>query len=127
MADPGKLHYTKDHEWVQLEGNRAKVGITAHAQSQLGDIVFVELPEVGGDFKRGDILGTVESVKAVSDIFAPMSGSIVEVNSELEATPETMNEDPYGAGWLVVIEVSNPSEADELLDSAAYDELASEE
>ena len=110
-----------------MDGNRAKVGITDHAQSELGDVVFVELPAVGTAFNRGDTLGTVESVKAVSDVFAPIAGKIVEVNSELESSPETINSDPHGAGWLVVIEISDPSESNSLLDVGAYEKLIAEE
>ena len=121
MAYPAQFRYTKEHEWVNLEGNRAKIGITEHAQSELGDIVFVELPAVGTTVKKGENLATVESVKAVSDIYAPMSGSVVEVNSQLESSPETINQDPHGMGWLIVLEVNDPSEADTLLDAASYE------
>ncbi|HDL86414.1 MAG TPA: glycine cleavage system protein GcvH [Candidatus Acetothermia bacterium] len=127
MGYPANYRYTKEHEWIELDGNRAKVGITDHAQSELGDVVFVELPAVGTAFNRGDTLGTVESVKAVSDVFAPIAGKIVEVNSELESSPETINSDPHGAGWLVVIEISDPSESNSLLDVAAYEKLIAEE
>ena len=127
MGYPTQYRYTKEHEWVELDGKRAKVGITDHAQSELGDVVFVELPAVGTTINRGDTLGTVESVKAVSDVFAPLGGKIVEVNSELEASPETINADPQGAGWLVVLEVSDPSEVDVLLDAAAYERIIAEE
>lgn len=127
MGYPTQYRYTKEHEWVELDGKRAKVGITDHAQSELGDVVFVELPAVGTAINRGDALGTVESVKAVSDVFAPIGGKVVEVNSELEASPETVNADPHGAGWLVVLEVSDLSEIDALLDAAAYEKLIAEE
>jgi len=127
MGYPTQYRYTKEHEWVELDGKRAKVGITDHAQSELGDVVFVELPAVGTAISRGDTLGTVESVKAVSDVFAPIGGKVVEVNSELEASPETINADPHGAGWLVVLEVSDSSEVDALLDTAAYEKLIAEE
>jgi len=127
MGYPIEYRYTKEHEWVNLDGTRAKVGITDHAQSELGDVVFVELPAVGTTVAQGDTLGTVESVKAVSDVFAPVGGKIVEVNSELEASPETINTDPHGAGWLAVIEVSDPSQVDSLLDAAAYEKLIAEE
>ena len=127
MGYPTQYRYTKEHEWIELNGKRAKVGITDHAQSELGDVVFVELPAVGSALKRGDSLGTVESVKAVSDVFAPLGGVVVEANSELEESPETINADPHGAGWLVVLEVSDPSEVDALLDAAAYERLIAEE
>ena len=127
MGYPAEYRYTKEHEWVDLDGTRAKVGITDHAQSELGDVVFVELPAVGTTVNQGDTLGTVESVKAVSDVFAPIGGKVVEVNSELESSPETINTDPHGAGWLVVIEVSDLSQIDSLLDSAAYERIIAEE
>jgi len=127
MGYPTQYRYTKEHEWIELNGKRAKVGITDHAQSELGDVVFVELPAVGSALKRGDSLGTVESVKAVSDVFAPLGGVVVEVNSELEESPETINADPHGAGWLVVLEVSDPSEVDALLDAAAYEKVVTGE
>ncbi len=123
MPYPEKYRYTKEHEWVCLEGSRAKVGITEHAQSELGDVVFVELPAVGTQVKKGETLGTVESVKAVSDIYAPLSGKVVEVNDALEAAPETVNKDPHGSGWLVVLETSAPGEVGTLLDAAGYEKL----
>ena len=121
MSYPTQYRYTKEHEWVDLEGARAKIGITEHAQSKLGDVVFVELPAVGTQLKKGDNLGTVESVKAVSDIYAPLSGKVIEVNTKLESAPETINQDPHGEGWLVVLEVADSSEADHLLDAASYE------
>ncbi len=121
MSYPTRYRYTKEHEWVDLEGTQAKIGITEHAQSELGDVVFVELPAVGTQLKKGDNLGTVESVKAVSDIYAPLSGKVIEVNTKLESAPETINQDPHGEGWLVVLEVADSSEADHLLDAASYE------
>lgn len=121
MSYPTQYRYTKEHEWVDLEGTQAKIGITEHAQSELGDVVFVELPAVGTQLKKGDNLGTVESVKAVSDIYAPLSGKVIEVNTKLESAPETINQDPHGEGWLVVLEVADSSEADHLLDAASYE------
>lgn len=121
MSYPTQYRYTKDHEWADLEGTQAKIGITEHAQSELGDVVFVELPAVGTQLKKGDNLGTVESVKAVSDIYAPLSGKVIEVNTKLESAPETINQDPHGEGWLVVLEVADSSEADHLLDAASYE------
>ncbi len=126
MAYPTQLRYTKEHEWVDLEGKRAKVGITDHAQSELGDIVFVELPSLGKVVKKGEGLATVESVKAVSDIYAPVSGKVIEVNSPLDSSPETINQDPHGAGWLVVLEVTDPSQAKDLLDASAYERYLAE-
>ena len=117
---PGDLQYTADHEWARISGNRATVGITDHAQSELTDVVYVELPSVGKTVRKGDVLGVVESVKAVSEIYAPLSGTIVEVNKGLADAPEAVNDDPYGKGWMVVIEASSPAEADGLLDARAY-------
>ncbi len=121
MSYPTTFRYTKEHEWVQIEGTRARVGITDHAQAELGDVVFVELPSLGTVVKKGGHLGTVESVKAVSDVFAPLSGKVVAVNSDLESSPETVNQSPHADGWLVALEISNPSEANDLLDAAAYE------
>ena len=121
MSYPTQYRYTKEHEWADLEGTQAKIGITEHAQGELGDVVFVELPAVGTQLKKGDNLGTVESVKAVSDIYAPLSGKVIEVNTKLESAPETINQDPHGEGWLVVLEVADSSEADHLLDAASYE------
>jgi glycine cleavage system H protein len=127
MGYPTQFRYSKEHEWIDLAGDRAKLGITEHAQSELGDVVFVELPAVGTEFKQGDTLGTVESVKAVSDIYAPVGGKVVEVNSDLEASPETINQDPHGTGWLIVLQLTDPGEADALLDAAAYEKFVNEE
>ncbi len=121
MSYPTQYRYTKEHEWADLEGTQAKIGITEHAQSELGDVVFVELPAVGTQLKKGDNLGTVESVKAVSDIYSPLSGKVIEVNTKLESAPETINQDPHGEGWLVVLEVADSSEADHLLDAVSYE------
>jgi glycine cleavage system H protein len=117
---PDGLRYTKDHEWAKLEGNRARIGITDFAQSELTDVVYVEVPPIGKAVKQGEPIGTVESVKAVSEIFAPLSGKVVEVNKTLADQPELVNKEPYGAGWMVVVEASNPSEAKALMDPAAY-------
>ena len=117
---PDGLHYTKDHEWAKVEGNRARVGITDHAQDQLTDVVYVELPPIGKVVKQGEELGVVESVKAASEIYAPVSGKVVEVNKALEDKPELVNKSPYGDGWMVVLEVENPGEAKGLMDPAAY-------
>lgn len=123
---PPDLHYTKEHEWVRVEGDLATVGITAHAAEQLGDIVFVELPESGRVLAQFGTFGVVESVKAVSDLFAPLAGEVVETNGALASAPELANTDPYGAGWMVKVRVTEPSQLDELLDAAAYDALVSE-
>ena len=123
MHIPAELKYTKDHEWARIEGDVATVGITDYAQSELGDIVFVELPEVGKKTKQSDSFGTIEAVKAVSDLFAPLSGEIIEINHHLSDQPEVINKDPYGAGWLVKIKVSNKSEISKLLDKTKYEEL----
>jgi glycine cleavage system H protein len=117
------LKYTDSHEWLKLEGNIAKVGITDHAQSELTDIVFVELPAVGKEVKKGDELCVVESVKSVSEIYAPVSGKVTNINKKLEDAPETVNESPYDQGWLVEIELKNKSEIDKLLTADAYKKI----
>jgi glycine cleavage system H protein len=120
MIYPENLHYTKEHEWVRVEGDMGVVGITDHAQKELGDIVYVDLPKVGAGAEKGKTLGSVESVKAVSDIYAPISGEVVEVNEALATAPEKLNEDPHGEAWLVKIKLSNPEEIKQLLNSADY-------
>jgi glycine cleavage system H protein len=120
---PAELRYTKDHEWVRVEGDQATIGITDYAAEQLGDIVFVELPEVGRDLVQFSTFGVVESVKAVSDLFAPVGGEVAEVNGELGQRPEIVNSDPYGEGWLIRVRMADPSHVDHLLDAAAYDAL----
>ncbi len=127
MTYPAQFRYTKEHEWVSLEGNKARIGITQHAQGELGDIVFAELPAPETQLEKGDTLATLESVKAVSDVYAPMSGKVVEVNEAVEDSPETVNEDPHGKGWLVVIEVANPAQVGGLLDAGAYEKYLSDE
>ena len=117
---PENLRYTKDHEWVLLEGKRARIGITDYAQEALTDVVFAELPDVGEEFNAHDSMGVVESVKSVSDLFAPLAGTIVEVNGDLEDAPELMNQDPYGKGWFCVMEVKDAADAAKLLDAAGY-------
>jgi len=126
MSYPSEYRYSKDHEWVRVDGNRARVGITDHAQSELGDIVFVELPTVGASVNRGDTLGAVESVKAVGDVLAPVSGKVVEVNESLESAPELVNSSPHENGWILVLELDDVSQVDDLLDSAAYERFLSE-
>ncbi len=125
MNIPDDLKYTKDHEWVRAEGDTATVGITYYAQGELGDIIFVEFPAVGDTVTRADVFGTVEAVKTVADLFTPLSGEIVAVNTGLEDAPEKVNEDPYGEGWLVKIRLSNPDEITQLIDAATYGELIS--
>ncbi len=120
---PQELKYTKDHEWVKQEDGKIRVGITHHAQKELGDIVFVELPEVGRKVKKGELVATVESVKAVGEVYAPASGEVVEVNTSLEASPELVNKDPYGEGWIFVLKVTDPAELGDLLDAAGYEAL----
>ena len=120
---PADLRYTKEHEWAKLEGDKARVGITAFAQEQLGDVVFVELPRVGTKVTAMKTFGVVESVKAVSDLFAPLSGEVVEANSELVKKPETVNSDPYGQGWMIVIKLASPKEWEALMAAADYEKL----
>jgi glycine cleavage system H protein len=120
---PTDLRYTKDHEWVRVEGDEATIGITQYAADQLGDIVFVELPDTGRTLEQFATFGVVESVKAVSDLFAPLAGEVVATNDALTATPELVNGDPYGAGWMLRVRVSDTGQLDELLDPGAYDSL----
>jgi glycine cleavage system H protein len=120
---PSDLRYTKDHEWVRVDGDQATIGITDYAANQLGDIVFVELPEVGRSVDQFAAFGVVESVKAVSDLFAPVSGEVLETNSELGSKPELVNGEPYGAGWMLRVRVSDKDQLGELLDSGAYEQL----
>jgi glycine cleavage system H protein len=122
MAYPAGFKYTKDHEWIELSGGNGKVGITDYAQQQLGDVVYVELPEIGAKLKQGQSFGTIESVKAVSELYSPVTGEVVEVNSALKDKPETVNKDPH-ASWMVVIKLANPGEAGALLDAAQYQDL----
>lgn len=126
MKLPDELRYTEEHEWVKVEGNTATIGITDFAQSELGDIVFVELPEEGSDIHAGDVFGSVESVKTVSELYAPISGKVIAVNGELEDTPEHVNEDAYEAGWMIKVEVADESELANLLSAAQYQESISE-
>ena len=119
---PAGLKYTKDHEWIELAGDRGKVGITDYAQQQLGDVVYVELPEVGAKLKQGQSFGTIESVKAVSELYSPVTGEVVDVNSSLKEKPETVNKDPH-ASWMIVVKLTNPGEAGALLDATQYQDL----
>lgn len=122
MADPTAYKYTKDHEWVDLSADRAKVGITDYAQRQLGDVVYIELPAVGTKLKQGQAFGTIESVKAVSELYAPVSGEVVDVSPSLKEKPEVVNSDPYGS-WMIAIKLADSAEAGALLDAAQYAEL----
>jgi glycine cleavage system H protein len=122
MAYPAGFKYTKDHEWVDVSGDRAKVGITEYAQQQLGDVVYIELPDVGAKLKQGQSFGTIESVKAVSELYAPVSGEVVDVNTALKDKPETVNKDPHGS-WMIVVKVANAAETGALLDPTQYAEL----
>lgn len=119
---PEELRYNKEHEWVRVENGNARIGITYYAQDELGDVVYVELPQVGDHFEVGDPFATVESVKAVSDIYAPVGGKIVEVNERLNDEPELINSGPYEDGWIAVIEMDNPSDLDQLMDAQGYKE-----
>jgi len=123
---PADLRYTREHEWAKQEGNRVRVGITHFAQKQLGDVVFVELPKVGTRVRAHQTFGVVESVKAVSDLFAPVSGEIAEANAELGQKPETVNQDPYGRGWMLVVTPADPGEWDQLLTAAQYEQFVAE-
>ncbi len=120
MHVPDELRYSTDHEWVLVQADRAKVGITDYAQDALGDVVFVELPEVGAEVTVGASFGEIESTKSVSDVYAPLSGKVVEVNTDLDDGPERLNEDPYGEGWICVVEITDAAQVDSLLDAAAY-------
>jgi glycine cleavage system H protein len=120
---PADLRYTKDHEWVRVDGDEATIGITAYAADQLGDIVFVELPDVGKALEQFAAFGVVESVKAVSDLFAPVSGEVTEANGELAGSPELVNSDPFGAGWMLRVRLAEAAQVDDLLEAAAYDAL----
>jgi glycine cleavage system H protein len=123
---PADLKYTREHEWARQEGQRVRVGITHFAQEQLGDVVFVELPKVGSRVRSHQTFGVVESVKAVSDLFAPMSGEVAEANAELAKKPETVNQDPYGQGWMIVVAPADPKEWDQLLTAAQYEQFVAE-
>ncbi|HKD39594.1 MAG TPA: glycine cleavage system protein GcvH [Myxococcaceae bacterium] len=127
MAEyPQNLKYTKEHEWARREGNSVVVGITAHAQEELGDVVYVELPKVGSTISAGTPFGVIESTKAVSELFAPISGKVAKVNDSLTNSPQTVNEDPYGAGWLIEVEPADGQQIDQLMNSADYEKLVKE-
>lgn len=120
---PENIKYTNDHEWIRVEGNIGTIGITHHAQGELGDIVYIDISDETATVSVGDSFGTIEAVKTVADLYSPVSGKIVEVNGSINSAPETVNSDPYGAGWIVKIELSNPSEVDALMDVNAYKQL----
>ena len=122
MNFPNELKYTADHEWVRINGNEAVIGITDFAQSELGEIVYVDVDTEGEKIERNEVFGSIEAVKTVSDLMMPMTGEVLEVNEELEDAPELVNEDPYGKGWIIKVAIANPAEADELLDAAGYQE-----
>ena len=124
---PDDLHYSKDHEWVRVDGNIAIVGITDYAQDSLGDVVYVELPKVSDDFAANESFGSVESVKAVSEVFSPVSGAIAAINESLSDEPERVNTDPYGEGWMIRMQMSNPGEVDSLLTAAEYEDFTKAE
>jgi len=124
---PDDLHYSKDHEWVRVEGNVAVVGITDYAQDSLGDVVYVELPKTGDSFAANESFGSVESVKAVSEVFCPVSGDVAGVNEALNDAPEKVNEDPYGEGWMIRVTMSNPGEVDSMLTAAEYEDFTKAE
>ena len=127
MEFPEDLKYSREHEWVLVEDNTATVGITDYAQEQLGDVVFVELPAVGDKVTKDEAFGVVESVKAVSDVYAPVSGTVLEINDDLPESPDMINEDPYGDGWIVKIEIIDPTDLDDLLDAEAYRQYTEEQ
>ena len=124
---PEDLHYSKDHEWVRVEGNEAVIGITDYAQDSLGDVVYVELPKAGDEFAAHESFGSVESVKAVSEVFSPVAGTVVKINESLADEPETVNSDPYGTGWMIRVKMSNPGEVDSLLTAAEYEDFTKAE
>src|SRR6267142_2484471 len=126
MGYPTQFKYSKDHEWIEVKGDVATVGITDYAQHELGDVVFVELPAVGAKVTTGKLFGTIESVKAVSELYAPVSGEVLETNAALSNAPETVNSDPHGAAWLIKIKLANPAEVSGLMDAAAYQAFISE-
>jgi glycine cleavage system H protein len=123
MNNPDNLFYTKEHEWVNLKENKAVIGITDYAQGQLGDVIFIEFPKVGQEVNAGDVFGEVEAVKTVSELYAPLSGTIIELNEELENSPDLVNNDPYGDGWIIKISPNKPDERDELMNFLSYEEL----
>jgi glycine cleavage system H protein len=124
---PEDLHYSKDHEWVRVDGDQAIIGITDYAQNSLGDVVYVELPKAGEEFAANEPFGSVESVKAVSEVFTPIAGAVVQINESLADEPESVNSDPYGAGWMIRLKMANPGEVDSLLTAAEYEDFTKAE
>jgi glycine cleavage system H protein len=125
MNFPGNLRYTKDHEWISLEGNVATIGITDFAQSELGDIVYVDIESIGKELAAEAVFGTVEAVKTVSDLFLPIAGTVIEKNAELDSNPELVNQDPYGKGWMIRMTVNDPADVQKLMDAPSYEALVS--
>ena len=123
MNTPAELKYTKDHEWIRIDGTEATIGITDFAQHELGDIVYVDIPSLGEEISKESVFGTVEAVKTVSDLFMPLTGQVKEMNTGIDQNPESVNKDPYGAGWMIKITISNPNEIEHLLDAQAYKAL----
>jgi len=123
MSIPNNLKYTKEHEWILVEGNVGTIGVTDYAQGELGDVVYVDIDPALSEIKKGESIGTIEAVKTVSDIFAPFSGKVVELNNEIKDTPELVNSDPYGKGWMIKVEISNTADLADLLDASAYQAL----
>lgn len=123
MSIPNNLKYTKEHEWVLIEGNIGTIGVTEYAQGELGDVVYVDIDPSLSEVKKGESIGTIEAVKTVSDIFAPYTGKVIEINGEIKDSPEVINSDPYGKGWMIKVEISNVAELDELLDASSYQAL----
>lgn len=123
MSFPANLRYTKDHEWIKIEGNTATIGITDFAQKELGDIVYMEVETIGKDLEEGAVFGTVEAVKTVSDLYLPVTGTITELNAALSGSPELINTDPYGEGWMIKMTVKNPGDVEKLMDAAAYEAI----
>ena len=123
MKNPDHLHYTKEHEWAEFKDGEVIIGITDYAQSQLGDVIFIEFPEIGQKISAGDVFGEVEAVKTVSELFSPLSGEIIELNDNLEVNPDLVNQDPYGNGWIIKIKPSNPNEKDGLMDNLSYEKF----
>jgi glycine cleavage system H protein len=126
MAYPAKFRYTKQHEWAEVNGDTATIGITDYAQHELGDVVFAELPKVGAKVEAGKSFGTVESVKAVSEIYSPLTGEVTAINGDLQNTPETINTDPHGAAWLIKVKLANPAQVNDLMDAPAYEAFIAE-
>jgi len=126
MDTPEELKYSKDHEWIRIEGDTATIGITDYAQGELGDVVYVEMPEAGSSISKGESFGTIEAVKAVSELYSPISGEVVEINDKLEGEPALVNQSPYGDGWMIKLKLSNPDELSDLMDALAYKEMVGE-